>query len=55
MYLKYISMLPEFELSKTFYEYFDILFQMGIMEFKDYLKSCTFQTGQVNIGVSCYR
>lgn len=49
LYMKYISMLPEFRLSKSFYQKFEVLFEMGVLSFKDYLSSCYFQTGQMKM------
>lgn len=49
MFLKYLSLLPEFKLSKTFRNGFDTLFRMGMNEYKTYLESCFFQTGQMEM------
>jgi hypothetical protein len=49
LYMKYISMLPEFRLSKSFYQKFENLFEMGVLSFKDYLSSCYFQTAQMKM------
>lgn len=55
MFLKYLSLLPEFKLSKTFKNGFDKLFRMGMNEYKTYLESCFFQTGQMVMIDQVYR
>lgn len=54
LFLKYLSLLSDYKLSKSFYPYFDRLFDMGITEFKEYLSGCYFTTGQMKLITKVY-